>query len=164
MFVRFLLAGFLVAGLASVASAQRGGGGPSGDGGDAQFCQLAGRPFMGETRLDRFTLELKLTKEQKNDAKEIFDAAQKEAAAVRDKLQMNRGALLATYIGKQSQPQIDQILATQGTLEAQMIAIEGGSFAKFLDTLTADQQKKAPQIFQQIAGMYNGRNWNVPVN
>jgi len=93
-------------------------------------------------------------------AAEIFDAAQKEAASVREQIQKGRSALAAAYLSKHGQPEIDQLLATQGTVEAQMAGIELRAFAKLVDTLTPDQQKKVGPVFQQMAGMFSGRDWN----
>jgi len=154
-----------MAGLVSVAPAQRGGGpqGGGGFGGDdsaAQYGALAGRPFQAQDRLDRFTSMLKLNKEQKSGAKEIFDAAEKEAATVRDEIQKSRTALASAYMQKQSQAEIDKLAADYGTQMAQMAGIEIRAFSKLVDSLTPDQQKRAGPVFQQMAGMFSGKDWN----
>lgn len=160
MWNRLLLAGLLMAGMAA---AQRGGGGgpqgPRGDESGGDFGALSGRPFQAN-RLDRITDMLKLSKDQKNGAKEIFDAAQKEAAPVRDEIQKSRSAIATAYLQKQGQPEIDQMVASYGTLMAQMAGIEIRAFVKLVDTLTPDQQKKVGPLFPQMAGMFSGRDWN----
>lgn len=166
MLLRLMLAGMLTVGLAPMASAQRGGGGgPQGAGGfggddSGGFGGPGGgRPYQAN-RLERFTDILKLTKEQQKDAKDIFDAAQKEAAPVRDQIRKARGDLATAYLQKQGQPQIDQLVANYGNLEAQMTSIELRAFSKLVDALNQDQQKRVGPAFQLMTGMFNGRNWN----
>ena len=78
MLMRLLLTVILAAGLVSVASAQRGGAGPRGQegaGDDGFGGPGAGRQYA-ENKLDRLGDMLRLSRDQKNGAKEIFDAAQ----------------------------------------------------------------------------------------
>ena len=164
MVTRLVLIGLLSMGLVSVASAQRGGGpqGQSGIGGDDSgggFGGPGGRPYQ-EDRLERFTDMLKLNKEQKSGAKEIFDAAQKEAAPIRDQILKSRGDIATAYLKKQGQPEIDQMLASYGALQAQMTNIELRAFAKLYDSLNPDQQKRVGPAFLLMSGMFNGRSWN----
>ena len=154
MFKSWVLVAVLSVGLVPVASAQRGGGG----GGDLGAAP-GGRPYQ-EDRLERFTEILKLNKEQKSGAKEIFDAAQKEAAPVRDQILKSRGEIATAYLKKQSQPEIDQLVASYGALQAQMTNIELRAFAKLCDSLNTDQLKRVGPAFLLMAGMFNGRSWN----
>ena len=147
-----------------MASAQRGGSsGPRGQegagGDDPNFTALSARSYQ-PTRLERFSEMLRLNKDQQKGAKEIFDAAQKEAAPVRDQIQKSRGNLATAYLIKQSQPDIDQLVTAYGALTAQMTAIEMRAFAKLCDSLSPDQQKRVGPAFQLMAGMFNGRDWN----
>jgi len=170
MFRRLVLVGFLTVGLVSVAPAQRGpqgGGGFGGDeGGGGGFGGAPGGfggPGGGryqENRLEKITDMLKLSKEQKSGTKEIFDAAQKEAAPVREGLQKARATLATAYLEKQSQAQIDQLVTSYANLEVQMANIELKAFAKLAETLKPDQQKRVGQVFLQMAGMFAGRDWN----
>jgi hypothetical protein len=161
MFMRLLLVGIAIA---CVASAQRGGpSGPRGQEDDPQYAALSARAYQ-QTRLDRFTELLKLNKEQKNGAKQIFDAAQKEAAPVREQIQMQRSAIATAYLGKQPQPEIDQLIANYANSLAQMTAIEMRAFAKLCESLNQDQQKRVGPAFQLMAGMFSGRDWNRAAN
>ena len=167
MFARILLAGVLVTGLVSVALAQRGGGpqGPRGDDGSGGntfgtgFGQAPGRGYL-PTRLERFTEMLKLNKEQESGAKKIFDAAQKEASPLRDQIQKSRTAIAVAILMKQPQAEVDQVVTNYGNLTAQMTVIELKAFGSLVETLNADQQKKVGPVFQQMAGMFAGRDWN----
>jgi hypothetical protein len=160
MFTRILLAGFVITGLAS---AQRGGGGLRGQEGngpdDGGYGALSARPYQ-QNRLDRLTELLRLNKEQKNGAKEIFDAAQKDAEPVRDQIQKGRTAIATAYLSKQAQPEIDQLVASYANSVAQMTGIEVRAFAKLCESLNSDQQKKVGPAFALIGGMFNGRDWN----
>src|SRR5215472_10544228 len=140
---RFLLALFAVTALASLAPAQRGGGrgGPQGAEDDGGYAALAARAYQ-QSRLDRFTELLRLNKEQKNGAKEIFDAAQKEAAPVRDQILKSRTDLASAYLNKKPQMEIDQLTANYASQVALMTSIEMRAFARLCDSLNPDQQKK----------------------
>ena len=167
MDIRFLLVGLAVASFAGSASAQGRGGGPRGPEGGGQedggYAALSARAYQ-ENRLDRFTELLKLNKQQKNEAKDSFDAAQKEAVPVRDQIQKARGAIATAYLNKQSQPEIDQLIATYANLVGQMTGIEMRAFAKLCESLTSDQQKRVGSVFPLMSGMFAGRDWNRPGN
>lgn len=161
MSTRILLVALLALG---VASAQRGGpGGPQGGGGfggdEGGFGGPGGRPYQAD-RLDQISNLLKLNKEQKNAVKEIFNAAQKDAAPLREEIQKSRTAVATAYLEKKDQPTIDQLLAHHGTLMAQMANVEMQAFAKLAAELMPDQQKRLGRVFQEMAGMFSGNNWN----
>lgn len=157
MFLRFSLGILLAAWAAPAAWAQRGGSGPRSDeyGGVGPGI----RP-LSENRLDRFADILKLNKQQKNAAKETFDAAQQEAAPLRDQIQKSRVELVEAMVNKKSQPEVDQILTNHGMLLAQMTGIEMRAFAKVFEGLTPDQQKRAAPALAMMSGMFSTRNWN----
>ena len=158
---RCLVALTTVAGMASLALAQRGGGGrgPQGAEDDGGYAALAARAYQ-QTRLERFTELLRLNKDQKNGAKEIFDAAQKEAVPVRDQILKSRTELASAYLDKKPQAEIDQLSTAYASQVAQMASIEMRAFAKLYDSLSPDQQKKIGQAFPLVSGMFSGRDWN----
>lgn len=165
MLIRILLVGLLVLGFVSMAPAQggRGGGlqGQGGFGGDegGGFGGPGGRPYQAN-RLEQITDLLKLSKEQKNSVKEIFNVAQKQAAPLREEIQKSRVALATAYLQKNDQQAIDQLAAHHGTLLAQMANIELQAFAKPVAQLMPDQQKRLGRVFQQMSGMFSGNDWN----
>ena len=163
MLTRILVTTVVIAGFGSLASAQgRGGGsGPRGQEGqdDSQYAALSSRPYQ-QNRLDRLGELLRLNKEQKNGAKEIFDAAQKEAEPIRDQILKSRAAIATAYLSKQGQPEIDQLVTAYATTVAQMTGLELRAFAKLCESLNPDQQKRVGQVFPLMSGMFSGRDWN----
>lgn len=168
MWTRVLLVGLLGIGLVPMVPAQRGpGGGPQGQGGfggeDTGFGGglggPGGRPYQAN-RLEQISDSLKLNKEQRNAVKEIFNAAQKEAAPLREEIQKSRAALAGAYFDKKDQQNLDQMLTQHGMLMAQMAKVEMQAFAKLVAELMPDQQKRAGRVFQQMSGMFSGNDWN----
>jgi cell division septum initiation protein DivIVA len=159
--LRFSLIVFAAIAAASLAPAQRGGGprGPQGAEDDGGYAALAARAYQ-QSRLDRFSELFRLNKEQKNEAKEIFDAAQKEAAPVRDQILKSRTDLASAYLTKRPQAEIDQLTASYAGQVTQMTSIEMRAFAKLYESLNPDQQKKAGAAFPLVTGMFYGRDWN----
>ncbi|PWU03936.1 MAG: hypothetical protein C5B51_17875 [Terriglobia bacterium] len=157
---------FLVAVWAPVASAQRGGNnGPRGqqESADDQYGALTNRPYT-QSKLDRLGDMLRLSRDQKNGAREIFDAAQKEAAPLREEIIKGRAAIAVAMISEKPQAEIDQLIATYGNLMAQMTGFELRAFAKLCATLNPDQQKRVGPVFAFMSGMFSSRNWNTTVN
>lgn len=163
MLTRIFVTTVVIAGFGSLASAQGrgGGGGPRGQEGqdDSQYAALSSRPYQ-QNRLDRLSEMLRLNKEQKNGAKEIFDAAQKEAEPVRDQIAKGRTAIATAYLKKQTQPEIDQLVTAYANSVAQMTGIEVRAFAKLCESLNPDQQKRTGPVFPLMAGMFSGKDWN----
>ncbi len=165
MLLRIFIAAALATGLASMAFAQRGGG-PRGqqENGDDVFGPGAGGRVYAETKLDRLGDMLRLSRDQKNGAKEIFDAAQKEAAPLRDEIQKSRGAIAIALLSQKPQAEVDQLLANHGSLMAQMTGLELRAFAKLCSTLNADQQKRVGPAFTFMTGMFSNKSWNTTGN
>jgi len=150
---------------ASLVMAQgRGGGGPrggeEGGGPDSFGGPGGGRPYQAN-RLDRISDMLKLSKDQKNAAKEIFDTAQKDAAPLREQILKSRSDVGVAILSQKSQQEVDQLLSNYGALMAKMAGIELGAFGKVVAGLNADQQKRVGPLFAMMSGMFSGRNWNT---
>jgi Heavy-metal resistance len=160
MFVRISLLVVLTAGLVSVASAQRGGGG--GRGGDEDLGRGFNTP-TGESRLDRIGDMLRLNREQKKNVQQICDAAQKEAAPLREQIDASRVKVAAAMVDQKSQADIDQLLASHGALLAQMTGVELRAFTQIVGTLKEGQKKNLAPLLLMMTGMFNGRNWNTTV-
>ena len=160
MFVRIVLMATLSAGLVSLASAQRGGGG-GGRGGDD-----IDRGFSAptsESRLDRIGDMLHLNRDQKKSVQKICDAAQKEAEPLREQIGASRVKIAEAMVNQNSQAQIDPLLATHGTLLAQMTGVELRAFAQIVETLKEDQKKRLAPLLNMMTGMFSGPNWNTAV-
>lgn len=159
MSVRILLMVVLSAGLVSLALAQRGGGGLRGQ---EDIGPGYGAP-TGQSRLDRIGDMLHLNRDQKKSVQQICDAAQKEAASLREQIDASRAKVAEAMVNQKSQAEIDQFLASHGTLLAQMTEVELRAFAQIVGTLKEDQKKNLAPLLIMLTGMFNGRNWNTMV-
>jgi hypothetical protein len=154
MLRKLFLIGLLATG---VALAQRGGGGGGGMGGGGM---TEGMPRASTNRMDRMSEALKLNKDQKKEIKGILDEGQKEAAPLRDQMSKARLAIAGNVDEGKSQDEITQAVNAYAGLEMQMTQIEMKSFAKIYQTLDKDQQAKAGVVYQMMAGIFKGKNWN----
>jgi len=161
MLVRLSLLVVLCAGLIPVASAQRGGGGGRGGGEDAGG-PVFGAP-SGDTKLDRIGDMLHLNREQKKNVQQIFDAAQKEAAPLREQIAASRANIAAAMIDQKSQQEIDPLLTSHGALQAQMTGVELRALAQVVAMLNQDQRKRVAPLLNFMNGMFANRNWNTAV-
>jgi hypothetical protein len=158
MLVRFLLTAVLAAGLAS---AQRGGGGGEGGMGGGEGGGAGGAGGMGggmtqarQTRTEVLFEKLKLNKEQKEGAQTILSAAMEKAGPSRDTLNKGRTVIANALLGKASEDDIKKLMGEYATVSAAMTGIEAEAFAKIYALLKPNQQAKAPQAFELMAGMF----------
>ncbi len=154
MIMRVMLALALAASLAS-AQGKKGGGGGGGMGGD-----MAGamRP-QRQSKLDVIADKLKLTKEQKDEAAKVFDAAQQETAPFRDQFDQGRRAIVGAMLAGKTDD-VNKMMVQYDDLLVEAAVVEAKAYGKLYALLDAKQQAKAPQVFaSEMAGMFNGRNW-----
>jgi len=155
--LRRILIGVML--LSAVGFAQRGGGRGGGGGGDFGGMMPGG----GSTpRIDRMTMMLTLTKDQKKDIKSLMDEHQKEAAPVRDQITKSRLAIGEVLQAGKTGPELDNAIKANAALEAQMAAIEAKAFAKLYMSLEKEQQSKTTPVFAMMKGIFSGKNWNNP--
>jgi len=159
MFSRILLMVVLSAGLVSIAPAQRGGGGGRGQ---EDIGAGFGAP-SGESKLDRIGDMLRLSRDQKKSVQQICDAAQKEAAPLREQIDASRVKVAEAMVNQQSKEEIDPLLAAHGALLGQMAGVELRAFAQIVGTLQENQKKNLAPLLIMMTGMFNGRNWNTMV-
>ena len=151
MFCRLLLAGILAA---TLASAQRGGGGRGASTGPLS-------PMGGQAdKLAMLTDTLKLNKDQKKLVKTILDEGQKEAAPLRDEATKSRQAIGEAISAGKSQAEIDQLVKSQAAIDSQMAGIEMRAFVKIYQGLDKEQQPKGTVLFQMMNGIFKNKNWN----
>jgi hypothetical protein len=151
MFFRLLLAGILAA---TLASAQRGGGGRGASTGPLS-------PMGGQAdKLAILTDALKLNKDQKKMVKTILDDGQKEAAPLRDEATKSRQAIGEAISAGKSQAEIDQLVKSQAAIDSQMAGIEMRAFVKIYHGLDKEQQPGAQVLFQMMNGIFKNKNWN----
>ena len=154
MFFRLLSAGILVA---SLASAQSGGGGLGHGGSDDMSPRREGPT---QTRMDRITAMLTLDPEQRKQVKDILDYGQKAAAPVRDQLATAQlGIAEAVQAGK-NQDEIGKTIDAYAALDTQMTGIELRSLAKISQALRQEQQARLGGLFWMMRGIFKNKNWN----
>jgi len=160
MFVRLLLTLALAVSFAS-AQGGRGGGGDSGMGGaggsGGEGAMAGGMPRQQrQTKLDLLFDKLKLSKEQKEQAQQIISATMEKSATVRGQLTNGRQIIAGALIDKRGEEDIKKLFTDYATLSAEMTGFEAEAFAKIYATLKPNQQSKAPQAFELMAGMFAG--------
>ncbi|HWB85146.1 MAG TPA: Spy/CpxP family protein refolding chaperone [Bryobacteraceae bacterium] len=176
MFLRLMLAATLSLGMVSITYAQRGGGMGGGDmGGDmgggmgGGMGGMRGGGFGGgfggaQKKLDIISSRLKLSKEQKKQVEEIFDASQKQAEPLRQQIAQGRRAIVEAVVNGKPDQEINQLAGSEGQAMGQMTVLEMRAFAKLYQSLKEDQQKRAAAILPMMAGMFSQeRTWNTPM-
>jgi hypothetical protein len=151
MLLKLLLAGILAA---SMASAQRGGGGKGA--GTGPIMPMNSTP----DKLSILTDGLKLNKDQKKMVKTVLDEGQKEAAPLRDETAKSRQAIGEAVSAGKSQDEVDKLVKSHAAFESQMAGIEMKVFARIFKELDKDQQTRAQMLFQMMNGIFQSKNWN----
>jgi len=154
---------------AGFASAQRGGGGTGGGdeggmggGGGRGGDMGAGMPQVRRQSKQEMLLDkLKLNKDQKEDAAKILSAAMEKAAPARDQLSKGRMVIANAITGKASEDDLKKLLGQYTAVNATMTGIEAEAFGKLYALLKPNQQSKAPQAFELMAGMFAGSGMGV---
>jgi Spy/CpxP family protein refolding chaperone len=158
MLVRLFLTVILAAGLASAQGGRGGGGGGGGEEGMSGGGGMGGgMPQMRrQSRQDMLFDKLKLNKEQKEQASQILSAAMEKAAPTRDLLNKGRIVIANAITGKAGEDEVKKMLGEYAAVSATMTGIEADVFAKLYALLKPNQQSKAPQAFELLAGMFAG--------
>ena len=164
MLVRLLLTAVLAAGFASAqiggdegGMGGGGGGRGGGRGGMGGGDMGAGMPQMRRLSKTEMLFEkLKLNKEQKEEAATIVSAAMEKAVPTSDLLNKGRVMIANAITGKGSEDEIKKLLGEYASISATMTSIEAEAFGKLYALLKPNQQAKAPQAFELMAGMFAG--------
>jgi Spy/CpxP family protein refolding chaperone len=154
---RSVVIALLLAGVTTVAAAQRGGRGGGDTGGGGQMT-------IELSRLGLLTQAFKLTKEQKDKVKALFDDAQTSAAPVRDGLARSRAAIAAAIQGGKSQAEIDDAVKGYAAQATAMTELEMKALARMLQTLDKEQAGNAAAVqnaFFMVRGMFLSKKWDV---
>jgi Spy/CpxP family protein refolding chaperone len=163
MLVRLLLTAVLAAGFAAAQiggdeGGMGGGGGRGGGRGGGSGGEMGGGMPQAR-RLSKTEMlfdKLKLNKEQKEEAATIISAAMEKAAPTRDLLNKGRMIIANTITGKGSEDEIKKLFGEYVSVSADMTRIEAEAFSKLYALLKPNQQSKAPQAFELMAGMFAG--------
>ena len=163
MLVRLLLTAVLAAGFAT-AQGGRGGGMGGEEGGMGGGSGMGGGGGMGggmpqvrrQSKQDMLFDKLKLNKEQKEEATKILSEAMEKAAPARDLLTKGRIVIANAITSKGSEEDLKKMLGEYTAVNATMTGIEAEAFGKLYALLKPNQQAKAPQAFETMAGMFAG--------
>lgn len=164
MLVRLMLAAIISAGLASAQPGSggmgegMGGGGGMGRGGGGMGESMGGGGMMPrrQSKLDQLADKLKLKSDQKTEVEKILSAAMEKAGPVRDQLNQARRAVAEAMLNKASDDDVKKALEGYAAVSAQMTGIEADAFGKIYALLKPNQQGKAAQAFELMAGLFSG--------
>jgi Spy/CpxP family protein refolding chaperone len=144
-----------VAAVAAVAGGDEMGGmgGRGGMGGGMEMGSgvMARKP----TKAEQFADKLKLTKEQRDETATIFAAALERSVSVRADLDERRAKIAGALIDAKPAEEVNKLAADYAAVAAQMTKIQAEAFAKVYATLKPNQQAKAGQAFELMAGMFS---------
>jgi len=133
----------------------RGGGGMGGDmggmgGGNMPRAQR-------QSKADMLADKLKLKNDQKSEVEKILMQANERAGAIRGQLQQQRAAIAQAMMNKATEGDLRKMYADYSAVSAQMTGIEADAFGKIYAILKPNQQGKAAQAFEMMAGMFLGQ-------
>ena len=155
MVFRVFLAALLACGLATAQRQKGAGNNTMGDSRDMP--SRASRT----TRFDTIADKLRLSKEQKDQAATIFDAAQQTAAPLNEQILNGRKQITGAYMQNQASGEgFEKLMAAYTEVLAQMAGLEADAYGKLYAILKPNQQKGAPQVFaEQFPGLFASRDW-----
>jgi hypothetical protein len=160
MFGRLLLTAILAMGFALAQDEMGGGGGgrsgASGGRGGGGGDMGGPGPMMPRrtNKVEQIADKLKLNKEQKEDFAKILSAARERAMSVRTEMDKARADLAGAMIDG-SPEKVSNFTAAYATVAAKMTAIEADAFGKIYAELKPNQQGKAEQAFELMAGVFS---------
>ena len=160
MMRRLIASGLLLTTLVLPAAAQRGGGGRGAGAGDG-----GGPTTLEFSRLEILTQAFKLTKDQRDKVRALFDAAHKDAAPIRDGLARSRAAITAAIQGGKGQSDVDQAVKDYAAQATAMTALEMTALGRVLKTLEPAQAANSAGVqnaFFMVRGMFLSKGkWDV---
>jgi Spy/CpxP family protein refolding chaperone len=154
MFVRLLLTAAL---LSTLALAQGGGGMKGGGGGGTNDMGMGGGGMRTQrpSKFDQIADKLKLSKEQREQAQTIVDAAREEAAELRESLVKARLGIADALVNAKGDDEVKKAQDAYATEVAKMTGLEAKAFGKIYALLKPNQQSKASQAWDLMADMFS---------
>jgi ribosomal protein S9 len=137
----------------------RGGGGRGGGGMGGDMSGMGGGNMpraQRQSKADMLADKLKLKNEQKSEVEKILMNANEKAGAIRGQLGQQRAAIAQAMLSKASEQDLKKMFADYAAVSAQMTGLESDAFAKIYAMLKPNQQAKAAQAFELMAGMFLG--------
>ncbi len=145
---KLILAGIFASGLLM---AQRGGGGM----GNTSMSNIPMRHAPPPGKVDQIADRLKLNSQQKDQLLDILNAARQQAAPVHEEMDKQRGEIASALIDGRPQEEVQKLVDGYAAVAGRMTALEGDAFAKICAMLKPNQQSKAAQAFELMAGMFD---------
>jgi len=158
MLKRLVLAGMFAAGLVAAQDdisgggmgGGRGGGGRGGDSGMGGGAPMARRATKAELFVDK----LKLNREQQEEAQKILSAAMERVGEIRVEMDNRRLKIAEAIMNGKSADEVTKLTTEFGDTSAQFTKLEADAFGKIWATLKPNQQSKADQAFELLAGIF----------
>lgn len=156
MFERLLLTGVLAMGIAAAQPDISGGGmtGRGGGGGRDMGPSIGARPRRAN-RVEQVADRLKLSKEQREQFAGILTAASQEAAPLRMELDKARAEIAGSIIDGKPADDVTKATVAYAGVAGKLTKIEADAFAKIFATLKPNQQSKAGEAFELMAGIFS---------
>jgi len=110
-----------------------------------------------QSKADMLADKLKLKNDQKSEVEKILMQANERAGAIRGQLQQQRAAIAQAMMNKATEGDLKKMYADYSAVSAQMTGIEADAFGKIYAILKPNQQGKAAQAFEMMAGMFLGQ-------
>jgi hypothetical protein len=145
---RIILAALLAAGFAS-AQGKKGGSGSSG------MTPGMGAP-RAQSKLDQIADKLKLSKEQKEEAGNILNAAAESAGPLNQQIANGRQKITEAMVnGSDKGDDYNKLMGAYTAVLAQMDSVESTAYGKIYALLKPNQQKNGEPVFAEVmAGMF----------
>jgi Spy/CpxP family protein refolding chaperone len=107
-----------------------------------------GRQALVNRQLEQLAQAFDLTDSQKEQARAIFEQAERSTQPVRHDSQQNLDELTAAAKAGKNEAEIQKLAQEQGRLLGQLLAIRTEAWAKFYQMLTLDQRAKAERAHE----------------
>jgi Spy/CpxP family protein refolding chaperone len=141
--------------VAAFAQGRRGGFGGGGIGGGARAGRGGGASLMDErTILSLFTAILTLSDAQQQQLRAAFDAAVVTAAPIATQLANSKEAVFEAVKAGKSDDQVKMLSAQEGSLSAQMLALQAQTFSKMWAILNTDQKPRMDDLMYDDIGQF----------
>ena len=112
------------------------------------------RAAQRQTRAQMIADKLKLNKSQKEDLEKILIGCAQEAMPLRTQMDQARAQLAGALIDGKGEDEVNKQQQAYGELVAKMDGLEAQAFAKIYAMLKPNQQSKADQAFELMAGIF----------
>ena len=130
-------------------------GGMGGMRGNRDQADMGGgmRPAQRQSKTELLASRLKLSGDQKSQLQDILSAAREEATQLQQQLFQARAKIASADIDGKADTDLKPLLDSYSELAAQLGNVEARAFTKLNGILKPNQQSKADQAFDLLAGI-----------